>query len=107
MSDPITQGIRRGAFVFGFLKAWRQNRRDRRAAKRGETVSKTDEESVSMFPKGTQTLSGIALLVLVPWAAKYGIESAQVETIVAAAGTLIGAVVGVLGYLRRKKLPAE
>jgi hypothetical protein len=73
-----------------------------------EDFNSTDEVvSMNPFPKGTQTLSGIAVLVLVPWLAKLGIDSAQVEAIVAAAGTLIGAGIAVLGYLRRKKLPAE
>ena len=60
-----------------------------------------------MFPKGTQTLSGIAVLVLVPWAAKYGISSEEVTTWVTAGATVIGGVIAVFGYLRRKKLPAE
>jgi hypothetical protein len=34
VSDPITQGIRRGAFVFGFLKAWKLNRKANKKAKR-------------------------------------------------------------------------
>lgn len=73
-----------------------------------EEFNSTDEDvSMNPFPKGTQTLSGIAVLVLVPWLAKYGIDSAQTQALVAAAGTLIGGVVAVLGYLRRKKLPAE
>lgn len=60
-----------------------------------------------MFPKGTQTLSGIAILVLVSWAAKYGISSEEVVTWVTAAGTLAGGAIAVKGYLRRKKMPAE
>ncbi len=66
-----------------------------------------DEVSMNPFPQGTQTLSGIAVLILVPWLAKFGIDSAQAQALVAAAGTLIGGVIAVLGYLRRKKLPAE
>lgn len=63
--------------------------------------------SLNPFPEGTQTLSGIAVLVLIPWLAKYGVDSAQVQALVAAAGTVIGTVIAVLGYLRRRKLPAE
>lgn len=33
-ADPITQGIRRGAAVFGFLKAWRRNFAHNRRARR-------------------------------------------------------------------------
>lgn len=60
-----------------------------------------------MLPKGSQTLTGIAVLALVPWAAKYGISSEEVASWVAAASTLIGGFVAVTGYLRRKKMPAE
>lgn len=75
---------------------------------REEFNSVVDEEvSMNPFPQGTQTLSGIAVLILVPWLAKYGIDGAQAQAIVAAIGTLAGAVIAVLGYLRRKKLPAE
>lgn len=73
----------------------------------GEFFSDDKETSMNPFPQGTQTLTGIAVLVLTPWLAKYGIDDGQTQAIVAAAGTLIGAVIGVLGYLRRKKLPAE
>jgi uncharacterized membrane protein YphA (DoxX/SURF4 family) len=52
-------------------------------------------------------LTGIAVLVLVPWAAKYGISSEEVTAWVTALGTVVGGAIAVLGYLRRKKLPAE
>jgi uncharacterized membrane protein YphA (DoxX/SURF4 family) len=82
------------------IKAMRQRRR--RLRELG-----IEDEGVSMFPKGTQTLTGIAVLVLVPWAAKYGISSEEVTAWVTALGTVVGGAIAVLGYLRRKKLPAE
>jgi hypothetical protein len=36
--DPVTQGIRRGAAVFGFLKAWNTNRKARRGERKGTPV---------------------------------------------------------------------
>lgn len=115
MKDPITGGMRIGAAVFGFFKARKQSRKADKKAKRGEPVdevaeefnSTNDEVSMNPFPQGTQTLSGIAVLVLAPWLAKYGIDNAQVQAIVAAGGTLIGAGIAIAGYYRRKKLPAE
>ena len=89
-----------------FSKEAKARRKARRAAKHGQSPA-TEGVSMNPFPQGTQTLSGIAVLVLTPWLAKYGIDDAATQAIVAAAGTLIGTVIGVLGYLRRKKLPAE
>lgn len=37
--DPVTQGIRRGAAAFGFLKAWNRNRKERRAQRKGEGMA--------------------------------------------------------------------
>lgn len=91
-----------------FSKEAKARRKARRAAKKsGQAIPAAQVEVSSMFPKGTQTLSGIAVLVLVPWLAKYGISSEQVATLVAAAATIGGTVVAVFGYLRRKKMPAE
>lgn len=101
--DPIT--VAKLWMVVKPIKRLKERRAAKRAAKEPGQAAQT--EGVSMLPKGTQTLSGIALLVLVPWAAKYGISSEEVTTWVTAAGTLIGGVIAVLGYLRRKKLPAE
>ena len=89
-----------------FPKITARREANRAAKKSGQAIPAAQAE-VSMFPKGTQTLTGIALLVLVPWAAKYGISSEEVTTWVAAIGTVIGGIIAVFGYLRRKKMPAE
>ena len=97
-----------GGFAFGFIAEGIKRLRQRRMRKRRlKELGIEDEVSMNPFPQGTQTLSGIAVLILTPWLAKYGIDNVQVQAIVAAAGTLIGTAIAVLGYLRRKKLPAE
>lgn len=56
--DPISQGIRRGAFVFGFLKAWKQNRKEKRAARKGKGMA------INLGTR-TSTNSGVAGIVAI------------------------------------------
>jgi hypothetical protein len=43
-ADPISQGMRRGAAVFGFLKAWKRNRKANKAEKRDQPPDATIED---------------------------------------------------------------
>jgi hypothetical protein len=62
-----------------------------------------NEEDDLMFPKGSQTYTGIAILVLTPLLAKYGFDSATVSAWVTAGGTLIGGIIAILGRMRAGK----
>ncbi len=92
--------------AFRTVNQFRKRRKAKREARR-QGIPIEEPKEVHMFPKGTQTLSGIAVLILVPWAADLGISSEQVTTWVTAVGTVIGGIIAVFGYLRRKKMPAE
>lgn len=102
--DPVT--VAKLWLAIRPIRRLKERRARKRAEKTGQAVP-VETEGVSMLPKGTQTLTGIAVLALVPWAAKYGISSEEVTTWVTAASTVIGGLIAVFGYLRRKKLPAE
>lgn len=71
--DNINRGIRWGAGVFGFLKAWRQNfrerRQERRARKRGQALPAVESEGSMAINLGTRTSTnaGVAGLAVV-WA---------------------------------------
>jgi hypothetical protein len=56
-----------------------------------------------MLPKGTQTYTGLAILILTPLVAKYGIGSEDLSLWVTAIGTVIGGILGILGRIRAGK----
>jgi len=91
-----------GATVWRALKPWKRLKvlRNKRRAKRGKPPLPITEEDELMFPKGTQTYTGIAILFLTPWAAKYGIGSEEVTTIIVAVGGVVGGLIAIFGRIR-------
>lgn len=86
MSDPIQQGIRRGAFLFGFLKAWR---RSRRRKKRLRELGVEDQPMLN----GYKTYLGIATAavgVVLGW---FGVGESEAATLSA---QIVGAIDQVL-----------
>ncbi len=59
MTDPVTQGIRRGAFAFGFLKAWKQNFQANRRRKKRLRELGIEEDSMAL-DLGTRTSTNAA-----------------------------------------------
>lgn len=56
-----------------------------------------------MFPKGTMTYTGIAILMLTPLAARYGITSDELSAWFTAGATLIGGLTAIYGRYRATK----
>lgn len=78
-ADPITQGMRRGAAVFGFLKAWKANRKAKRTA--GKAPKRPTDEVAEEFNQTEENepmnwslliaLAGSFLRHFTPWATAF------------------------------------
>lgn len=99
--DPVTQGIRRGAALFGFLKAWRLNRRNRRKAK---LEGREPEVEVPMF-QGKLTYTGVVVLGLGWVFERFGVPvaPAELEGMVAAIVAAVGTAAALYGRWRATK----
>lgn len=95
-----------GWTVWTTVKPWRRLKkfRNKRRERKGKPLLPIDEEDDLMFPKGTQTYAGIAILLLTPLAGKYGFDSATVSAWITAGGTVIGGIIAILGRVRATKV---
>jgi len=100
--------IKLGWSIWTTFKPWRRlkSARNKRRARLGKPLLLIDEGDDNMFPKGTQTYTGIAVLILTPLAARYGFASEEVSLWVTAVGTVVGGLIAVFGRLRAGKTPA-
>lgn len=91
--DPVTQGIRRGAFVFGFLKAWKANFKARREQRKGKQML-----------KGKLTYGALAISAMIFAGQAIGIEITEEQ-----AANIVGVVVALIGAYGRYRAtkPAE
>lgn len=97
--------VKLGYDIWTAVRPWRRLKaaRNRRRLKKGRELLPITEEDDLMFPKGTQTYTGIAVLLLTPLAAKYGVGDADLSLWITAVGTVVGGVIAVLGRLRAGK----
>jgi hypothetical protein len=108
--DPITRGISVGAGVFGFLRAWKRNRKANRAEKREardevlEDFNSTDDE-VSMDYKAFAVQAVLAGLRHLMTAAPFAGLTVSDDWLVQTATVLVG-IGGFLWSLKRK-VPAK
>lgn len=75
----------------------------RRARLGKEPLPPFTKETLTMIPKGVMTYTGIAILILTPLAAKYGISSDELSTWVNAGGTVLGGLIAIYGRYRATK----
>jgi len=99
--DPFTIGWK----IWTTVRPWRRLKeaRNRSRARKGKSPLPITEEDDLMLPKGTQTYTGLAILILTPLVAKYGIGSEDLSLWVTAIGTVIGGILGILGRIRAGK----
>jgi hypothetical protein len=120
--SAVEQGIRRGAFTFGFLKAWVTNRKAgkarrkaRRKFKRGETLTADEvailKQTEEVTMNGFKTYTGIAVAALGLVLGLLGIGDTEASTL---AAQIVGALDQILtagglafaAYGRAKAKPA-
>ena len=99
--DPVTIGWK----IWTTVRPWKRLKeaRNRRRERKGIPPLPITEEDDLMLPKGTQTYTGLAILILTPLVAKYGIGSEDLSLWVTAIGTVIGGILGILGRMRAGK----
>jgi len=99
--DPFTIGWK----IWTTIRPWRRLKeaRNARRKRKGIPPLPITEEDDLMLPKGTQTYTGLAILILTPLVAKYGIGSEDLSLWVTAIGTVIGGILGILGRIRAGK----
>jgi hypothetical protein len=100
--DPVTQGVRRGAAVFGFFKAWRKNRRENK--RRKELGLPTEDFMVIDNGRRTTTNAGVSGLVVwgILQAVTYFFPDAPTEGLEEALGAIVAYFVGYI-----TKTPAQ
>lgn len=99
------------AFVWGWkiwttVQPWRRLKKARNKwrAKKGKPLLSITAEDDNVLPKGTQTYTGIAVLLLTPLVAKYGVGTEELTMWVTAVGTIVGGIVAILGRMRATKV---